>query len=250
MKVIVAVFLFILIVYQAIGQGSNELPRRGICGDDVTRQRILTGNDQLVAIEFPWLALLQLRPLNGGDLVPVCSGSLINQRYVLTAAHCVMRSEIGTRYRYSDNIALIRLKSDVIYSENIKPICLPSNGGQTRLHNTYFLTTAGWGLTLNNSRGTTKQKALASFWDVDRCPSIYLKINFVVHPLAICAQGHNMSAGCIVDGGGPLMAFHHGVWVLHGIMSYGVRVCVTMNWPDVFTNVGEYDQWIMEKMRP
>ncbi|XP_035785996.1 serine protease grass-like [Anopheles albimanus] len=58
------------------------------CGT-ITTNRIAGGNLTRV-FEYPWMALL--RYMRNGELVDGCGGSLINNRYVLTAAHCVRTS--------------------------------------------------------------------------------------------------------------------------------------------------------------
>ncbi|XP_016972342.1 CLIP domain-containing serine protease 14D-like [Drosophila rhopaloa] len=272
MKLLVAVSLIIQIVSGGRIQGSIELPGPDICGVDVIGQRILSGNDEVIGNEFPWLVLLQYRPPNGGDLQARCAGSLINQRYVLTAAHCVTSFDIGTpvsvrlgdnstrigtefvtldiediyyeycRYNPFKDIALIRLKSDVSYSENIKPICLPSTVQLSPLLSDQLLTVAGWGLNSIHGRSTTKQKELVT------CDSRYSFMHLDTR--LNCAQIRNRNADCISDGGAPLMAYHHGVWVLQGILASGRRQCDSMSLPGIFTNVGQYDQWIKENMRP
>uniref|UniRef100_A0A2M4BQM2 CLIP domain-containing serine protease n=1 Tax=Anopheles marajoara TaxID=58244 RepID=A0A2M4BQM2_9DIPT len=55
------------------------------CGT-ITTNRIAGGNLTRV-FEYPWMVLL--RYMRNGELVDGCGGSLINNRYVLTAAHCV-----------------------------------------------------------------------------------------------------------------------------------------------------------------
>lgn len=62
------------------------LPRPNECGIGQS-DRLYGGNVPFLG-EFPWTALIQYRKPNG-DLLFSCGGSLINSRYVLTAAHCI-----------------------------------------------------------------------------------------------------------------------------------------------------------------
>ncbi|KAF5298248.1 hypothetical protein FQR65_LT09759 [Abscondita terminalis] len=65
------------------------LPNRNICGVESTNDRIVGGTNTDID-EFPWLALLQYVDDFGDDAGFRCGGTLINERYILTAAHCVI----------------------------------------------------------------------------------------------------------------------------------------------------------------
>jgi secreted trypsin-like serine protease len=65
-----------------------KLPQPPTCGQ--TSDNRIFGGEVTKIDEYPWLANIQyLKPLNRKGIH--CGGSLINNRYVLTAAHCVLK---------------------------------------------------------------------------------------------------------------------------------------------------------------
>ncbi|XP_072938597.1 phenoloxidase-activating enzyme 1-like [Epargyreus clarus] len=89
---------------EPVNPEDSFLMPRDKCGLDENGDRIYGG--QFTDLdEFPWMALMGYRPNGGGLLVYRCGGVLINHRYVLSAAHCV----VGAIETAVGQIASVRL---------------------------------------------------------------------------------------------------------------------------------------------
>ncbi|KAJ8931120.1 hypothetical protein NQ314_016001, partial [Rhamnusium bicolor] len=125
------------------------------CGQTFKQRRIVGGIETMVN-QYPWMTALMYNNRF------YCGASLINNKYVLTAAHCVngfsrerlsavfldhdrstdsetqtlMRkikniyrhSSYGAGGNYNNDIALLQLEQEVPVSGRLKPVCLPPTG--------------------------------------------------------------------------------------------------------------------------
>ncbi|KAJ9596104.1 hypothetical protein L9F63_012688 [Diploptera punctata] len=144
--------------------------------------------------QYPWMALLGAR-LSNGSLIFICGGTLISDRYVLTAAHCIRQinaslekvrlgehnldtdmdcneyctdpvedhqieksipHQLFDAHKLKNDIALVRLKKKVpIFTDFIKPICLPFDLKVTDKEGKKY-EIAGWGKTdFYDSKGSS-----------------------------------------------------------------------------------------------
>lgn len=266
-------------------------PKRNECGVSIGMR--IYGGENADIDEFPWLAMLQYEN-HRQELKFSCGGSLINNRYVATAAHCVVGEvekkegnlisiRLGEYDTTTDidcieldeericadppidvpveeklphpdynelsklnDIALLRLNRDILYTDFIQPVCLPlPDFRSSAAGDVNFVT--GFGRTLQGSRSAIKQKLGIKVYDHDRCRAKFATKKSDITPKQLCAGGDFAKDSCHGDSGGPLMKLQK-VWTLEGIVSYGNR-CGLEDWPGVYTRVLAYMDWIRATIR-
>ncbi|XP_015781247.1 transmembrane protease serine 12 isoform X2 [Tetranychus urticae] len=253
--------------------GSQNEGNCGVRRGDI-KDRIIGGRDT-ESNEFPWQVALKDRSQG-----VFCGGAIIGKRWIITAAHCVVklrdlnsiRGLVGSNYledsslqeiqfdkmvshqsyrsdTFENDIALLHSKSDLpLYpsTSSINSICLP------REKDTNFNgkgTIAGWGRTSEGGFDTSETLLAA---DVDilndgKCREYYS--DRFKSGKQICAgieEGGRDS--CQGDSGGPLIKEVDNKSVLVGIVSYG-RGCGRRRSPGVYTKVSHYVHWIRAQMQ-
>ncbi|MER8035167.1 serine protease [Streptomyces hydrogenans] len=239
------------------------LAAAGMIGTAGTADAVVGGTDAPPAA-YPYQVSLQAQ--NAGGWKAICGGSIIDQRWVLTAAHCLitsagqLRIAVGTNTlpggtlhlvqetigyeAYNDNaagrpndIALLKLATPITYTPLVQPIALPD-----ATYPTGAATLTGWGWTSGNGQVTsTLQQATATLLTVTDCQARWPGQNINTKHLCTYDKGSGISA-CTGDSGGPLAQNGR----LLGIISWGVASC-SGTYPTVYTNVSAYRAWITTK---
>lgn len=220
---------------------------------------------------YPWQVAL-IDPLQPNTYAgQFCGGSLIDEEWVLTAAHCVegkepslidvlvgahRLSDSGTRIpsaqviphpgydptQLDHDLALIRLSTPVTYT----PISLYQTISGTSEFDHLRATVIGWGAKEISGWSAVYPDALREvslpLVDPTRCQ----QSTEVITDAMLCAGYETLTMGaCYGDSGGPLMVQQpNGSWTQIGIVSWGPYGCIASGMYDVFTRVSSYWEWI------
>ncbi|KAF8788072.1 Clotting factor B like protein [Argiope bruennichi] len=118
---------------------ATESAEISTCGNTATSPNIAGGTESKPH-QWPWMAAIFQRFTTARPNKFLCGGSLINTRYVLTAAHCCVSGPSTVALPASsfwcawgplqkmafNDIALMRLTTDLpSYTNRIAPVCLP-----------------------------------------------------------------------------------------------------------------------------
>lgn len=254
--------------------------------EHIRRKRIVGGQNSVYG-SIPWQASIFYGDNN------ICGGALISDQHIITAAHCfggnVKPSPLGyyvyfgkhhkhpdhvdkgqvrrdvVSIRVHDNynhaktlndIAIIKIKWTVPYTDFIRPVCLPSQDEQLEPETPALV--SGWGETDAGVNDDGEPVDVLQDVDVkvisnDRCNEMLFKVSgaIEVDDNMLCA-GHfqGIKDACQGDSGGPLVtkkADGSGHQLI-GVVSWGYG-CGNINRPGVYTRIPRFTNWIQKEMR-
>ncbi|XP_037958545.1 brachyurin-like [Teleopsis dalmanni] len=245
--------------------------------NDIPSGRITNGN-LAVPKQFPYQAGLLLYVEGGAAW---CGGTLISDRYIVTAAHCtdslttgvdvylgaynrLDRSEPGQQIIFTpkkyvtvheewdpeairNDISLIKLPEAITFNDYIQPASLPkySPDDDYSTYEDQLAIASGWGRTSDQATGVTDvlEWIESPIMKNNICSRWYLGS---IKSSQICIKTTGGVSTCNGDSGGPLV-LDDGSNTLIGATSFGIALGCETGWPGVFTRITYFLKWIDEK---
>jgi serine protease 7 (enterokinase) len=266
-------------VQLAVGQDCGRTPIEPDLGNAKYTNEIV-GGGPAKPYSWPWQVVM-CRSTNGGTSCSLmCGGSVVHNRWVLTAAHCcsgqvagnlwikagvfnqatlTTQQEASLQYirvqqyfmhpnynsqTLSRDACLLQLSQPLSFTDQVQPVCLPNNDEQANPPFNGIVT--GWGTTNQGGGGAISaqlRQVSAPFVTNAQCDQLYAQ--YTVDETMLCAGYHSPpSDACQGDSGGPLVMKPLGDtrWFKAGIVSWGIG-CANTNYPGVYGRVSYFCDW-------
>nr|XP_055241385.1 transmembrane protease serine 11D isoform X1 [Gorilla gorilla gorilla] len=234
----------------------------------LSEQRILGGTEAEEG-SWPWQVSLRLNNAHH------CGGSLINNMWILTAAHCfrsnsnprdwIATSGISTTFpklrmrvrnilihnnyksaTHENDIALVRLENSVTFTKDIHSVCLPAATQNIPPGSTAYVT--GWGAQEYAGHTVPElRQGQVRIISNDVCNAPYSYNGAILSGMLCAGVPQGGVDACQGDSGGPLVQEDsRRLWFIVGIVSWGDQ-CGLPDKPGVYTRVTAYLDWIRQQ---
>lgn len=237
--------------------------------------RVVGGHDAQKGA-WPWIVSLHWQ---GGH---VCGASLIDNEWLVTAAHCVygknvhlsnwvavlgLHAQFGTdesekQYHTIDkifmnkhynkmtkesDIALMHLQTPANFTDYVQPICIPEHGTLFKEGTKCYI--AGWGRLFEGGSGANVlQEAVVPLINNTQCQRWLPEYN-ITDQMVCAGYPEGGVDTCQGDSGGPLMCIDEDYWAtLVGVASFGIG-CGQPQRPGVYAYINPFVDWIAETRR-
>ncbi|KXJ23520.1 Plasma kallikrein [Exaiptasia diaphana] len=246
------------------------------CGTKGKGNTRIVGGKKARKGAWPWQITMKYK--NKSDL-NYCGGSIIARDWIVTAAHCFSKSRNPRDYtvtigehnlkdtdgdeqkiaikkiichpRYNEykhhkfdyDVALLKLKTNITYTDMVRPICLPTKRFSPGT-NCYV---TGWGYLFETEPGpSVLRQAIVPLISQKDCEKNFKDQDHPISSRMLCAGKAKGGANdaCEGDSGGPLSCMaSSGAWELAGVVSWGVG-CASKDRYGVYANMENLKGWI------
>uniref|UniRef100_A0A8I5NUC6 Serine protease 38 n=1 Tax=Papio anubis TaxID=9555 RepID=A0A8I5NUC6_PAPAN len=245
---------------------SSVLP--AACGRPSMEGKIL-GGVPAPERKWPWQVSVHYAGLH------ICGGSILNEYWVLSAAHCFRRDKnikiydmyVGlVNLRVAGNhtqwyevnrvilhptyevyhpvggdVALVQLKTRIVFSDSVLPVCLATPEVDLTSANCWA---TGWGLVSQQGETSDElQEVQLPLIPEPWCRLLYGHVSYIMPDMLCAGDILNVKTVCEGDSGGPLVCEFNRSWLQIGIVSWG-RGCTNPLYPGVYASVSYFSEWI------